>query len=320
MGAPQPQRIILDCDPGHDDMVALILAARHPSLRLEAVTTVAGNVPVDKTTHNALRILRAIGCSAPVYRGASRPLLRDLVTAESFHGETGLDSVGAYLPDTDAKPAPGHAADEIIRRIESFPGEITLVVTGPMTNVALALLRCPELASKVKQLVFMGGSLTFGNVTPAAEFNIWADAEAAKVVLESGIPLTMFGLNVTHQVRLTYGHVERIRRSGGRLSEALADHLAFYLETYARHIGDAHLGAPLHDPCPVAYLIRPELFETVPMPVQVVTDSRVAYGMTLCDTRNLPPEQDTRRRNVNVAVRVDAEGFFEMVLEALMGL
>ncbi|MBE3597892.1 MAG: nucleoside hydrolase [Limnochordaceae bacterium] len=318
--APGPTRLILDCDPGHDDMVALILAARHPSLRLEAVTTVAGNAPVRDTTRNALRILRAIGSRVPVYQGADRPLVRTQQTAQGFHGENGLASAGAELPPCDEAPAPGHAVEAIIRLVEASPGEITVVTTGPMTNLALALRLRPELARRVRRIAFMGGSTGAGNVTPAAEFNIWADAEAARIVLESGAPLAMFGLNVTHQARLTPAHVERVRRSGGRLCKPLADLLTFYLETSARHFGERELGAPLHDPCPVAYLARPELFEMQALPVQVVTDGGSAYGMTLCDTRVLPPERDDRKRNVEVAVRVNAAGFVELVLGALEGL
>ncbi|BAS27812.1 nucleoside hydrolase [Limnochorda pilosa] len=314
-----PERLILDCDPGHDDMAAILLALRHPRLRPEAVTTVAGNAPLEKTTRNALRILRAVGSDVPVHAGAARPLVRDPVDALSFHGESGLDTVGEGLPSTETGPDPEGAAETLLRRASGAPGELTLVVTGPMTNVALALRLRPGLAQQLKRIVFMGGSAGPGNVTAAAEFNIWADAEAARIVLESGVPLVMMGLHLTHQVRLTRRHVERVRRGRSPIAGALADLLSFYLQTTARHFGEEEIGAPLHDPCAVAFVAAPELFELEPMEVRVETRGEQTYGMTVCDGRRMPADRESRRPNVQVAMRVDAEAVLEMVVRALGG-
>ena len=194
-----PTRLIIDCDPGHDDMAAILLAAHHPAIKIEAITSACGNASIDNTTTNALRIVSAFGLEVPVYRGAALPLLHRYEYPSAFHGVTGLDSAGVDLPPTDIREEKATAAEAIIDLVENNPGEISIAVLGPMTNLALVLALRPDLAGAIKQVVFMGGSTAEGNVTAAAEFNIWADAEAARIVFRSGVKLVMFGLNVTHQ-------------------------------------------------------------------------------------------------------------------------
>ncbi|MDB5536056.1 MAG: hypothetical protein JWQ65_931, partial [Devosia sp.] len=204
-------RVIIDCDPGHDDMAAILLAAWHDSIQIEAITTVCGNASLDNTTNNALRIVAAFGLDIPVYSGAVQPLLHRYEFPAAFHGPSGLDSAGVDLPQTSRQAEKGHAVEAIIRTVDAHPGEITVVVIGPMTNLALVFALRPDLASKIKQVVFMGGSAGEGNVTPSAEFNIWADAEAARIVFRSGVRLVMFGLNATHQTLLRRQDVAAVR-------------------------------------------------------------------------------------------------------------
>ena len=310
-------RIIIDCDPGHDDMAAILLAASHPSIRIEAITAVCGNASVENTTRNALRIVEAFGLDVPVYRGAERPLLHRYEFPAAFHGPSGLDSAGVELPAPTRTVAPGHAVDAIIRLVEANPGEITLVVIGPMTNVALALALRPDLVPAIRQIVFMGGSSGEGNVTPAAEFNIWADAEAARMVFRSGVPLVMFGLNATHQTLLRREDVAAVRAAHAG-DNVVADILDFYCGTYYRFAGADKPGAPLHDPCCIAWLIDPSLFEIEQRPGEVIVSSDEAYGQTLIDLRPQDSSHDTRIKNVGVAIKADAGRFAELVTQAMI--
>lgn len=310
-------RIIIDCDPGHDDMAAILLAAWHGSIRLEAITTVCGNASLDNTTNNALRIVGAFGLDVPVYAGATQPLLHRYAFPAEFHGPSGLDSAGHDLPPASRQAEKTHAVDAIIARVEQNPGEITLVVIGPMTNIALALCLRPDLATKIKQVVFMGGSAGEGNVTPAAEFNIWADAEAARIVFRSGVKLVMFGLNATHQTLLRREDIARVRaaRPGPNV---VADIMDFYCNTYYRFAGADKPGAPMHDPCAIAYLIDPSLFGIRQLPGDVLVADEASYGQTLIDLRPQDPAHDTRNKNVGVAMTANAEGFAALVTEALI--
>ncbi len=312
-----PHRIIIDCDPGHDDMAAILLAASNPAIKIEAITTVCGNASVENTTNNALRIVEAFGLDVPVYRGALQPLLHRYEFPAAFHGPSGLDSAGKELPAATRKAETPHAVETIIRLVEENPGEITLVVIGPMTNVALALALRPDLAGSIRQIVFMGGSAGEGNVTPAAEFNIWADAEAARMVFRAGVPLTMFGLNVTHQTLLRRSDVAAVRTAHPG-ENAVADILDFYCGTYYRFAGADKPGAPLHDPCCVAWLIDPSLFTIEQRPGEVIVSNDEAYGQTLIDLRPQDPAHDTRVKNVGVAVKADAERFAQLVTQAMI--
>lgn len=310
-------RIIIDCDPGHDDMAAILLAAWHEAITIEAITTVCGNASVDNTTNNALRIVDAFGLDVPVYRGAELPLLNRYEFPAEFHGPSGLDSSGADLAQTSRKAEAKHAVQAIIELVDANPGEISVVVVGPMTNLALAFGLRPDLAGKIKQIVFMGGSATEGNITPAAEFNIWADAHAARMVFRSGVKLVMFGLNLTHQTLLRRQDIAAVRAAHPG-ENAVADIMDFYCGTYYRFAGADKPGAPLHDPCAIAYLIDPSLFEVRQLPGEVIVGDDESYGQTLIDIRPQDSAHDTRNKNVGVAMTADAERFATLVTQALV--
>jgi inosine-uridine nucleoside N-ribohydrolase len=298
--------ILLDCDPGHDDAIALLLTLASPEVELVGVTTVAGNQTLDKTTANAIRVLELAGRGdVPVAAGADRPLVRELRVAANVHGETGLD--GPDLPPPRARPEGEHAIDFLAGRIAGT----TLVATGPLTNVALLLARHPE--ARPDRLVLMGGAIAEGNVTPAAEFNIWADPEAAARVFESGLDVTMVGLDVTHKALMTRAHAEELRRAG-RAGKAVAELFDFF-SVFHREVYGLD-GAPIHDAVAVAQVIRPELLELRHLHVAVDTESSLCRGRTVVDlwrrTGNEP--------NANVAVDIDAEAFLSLLVERLSRL
>lgn len=296
------KKIILDCDPGIDDALAIIYAAGCADLDLLGITTVAGNVSLAKTTSNALRVREFIGGAVPVTPGCDVPLLRPPITAEHVHGSDGLG--GAVLPTASSRPQPGHASDFIIDAVLAAPGEITLVAIGPLTNVALALRREPRIAREVKDFVIMGGSATRGNVTPAAEFNIACDPEAASIVFSAGWTVTMIGLDVTLQALADEQVLARLGALG-RLADVL---LVPCLGGY----GDSDRGAPaVHDLCAVAYVANPGLLGCRPARVEVETVGRWTSGMTVTDFRASPPE-----RNALVATTIDVPAFWDTVLAA----
>ena len=299
-----PERILLDCDPGHDDAIALLLALASPELEVVGVTTVAGNQTLEKTTANAIRVLDFVGRDdIPVAAGADRPLLRDPFVAAYVHGETGLD--GPDLPPPQRDPLAQHAVDFLAERVAGT----TLVAIGPLTNVALLFARYPE--ARPERLVIMGGSIGLGNVTPAAEFNVWADPEAAARVFAEGLDLTMIGLDVTHQALLMSEDAERLRASGrtGRMVAELYDFFhRFHEDTYG--FG----GSPIHDAVAVAHVFRPELVETKHCEVAIECDSELNRGRTVVDLWNRTGEA---KPNAHVGVGVDARGFVELLLERL---
>jgi purine nucleosidase len=286
-----------------------MLAGASPGLSVQAVTATFGNVGLDGTSRNARAVCALVGLGVPVYAGADRPLVRDVIGGASFHGDTGLG--GVDLPPPVRPVAPGHAVDAIRAAVNRFPGDITLVVTGAMTNVALSLRLDPGIAAGVERIVFMGGSTEAGNVTPAAEFNAFADPHAMRIVMESGIPLTMFGLNVTHQVPATPDRIARIKSLGNSVAEAAAHMLGFYAESYRTIYGWP--SAAMHDPCTIAYLLDPTLFTVWPMHVTVDTNEGQNFGRTTCDVRRLTG----RAPNVDVAVEADADRFFELLATTL---
>jgi inosine-uridine nucleoside N-ribohydrolase len=296
--------IILDCDPGHDDAIALLLALASPELELLGVTTVAGNQTVEKTTANAIRVLELVGSDVPVAAGAGRPLVREPYVAAYVHGETGLD--GPDLPPARRKPVDEHAVEFLAERLDGA----TLVATGPLTNVALLLAR--EQASP-KRIVLMGGAIAEGNVTPAAEFNIWADPEAAARVFSSGIDVTMVGLDVTHQALLTDKHAARLRENG-RVGSVVADLLDFY-GVFHKQVYDFE-GSPIHDAVAVAQVIRPDLFELRGLNVEIDRESELCRGRTVVDVW----KRSGREPNARVAVGLDAGRFIELLLERLGSL
>jgi purine nucleosidase len=302
---PTRRKVILDCDPGIDDAFAIAFGCGHPAIELCGVTTVAGNVGLDRTTGNALAVLEFLGRGdVPVAAGSPVPLLRPFADAHDVHGETGLGA--ARLPEAKRGPVAAHAADFLIERIGAAPGEVTLVATGPLTNVALAVRRHPPLVSQVADVVIMGGSAGRGNVTPAAEFNIWCDPEAAAIVFAAGWRVTMAGLDVTHQARATAGIRDRLRALG-RLSDEL---LLPGLRGYRSVAGGA--GQPVHDVCALALVAAPGLFGCQPARVEVETQGRWTSGMTVTDF-----DAEAGTRNALVALSVDVPGFWELVLGAL---
>jgi purine nucleosidase len=297
-------RIILDCDPGIDDALAIAFAHGHPGIDLVGVTTVAGNVGLAKTTANALAVCEFIGAAGtPVTAGCAGPLLRPALEARQVHGDSGLG--GAVLPPPAASPAAGHAIDYIIDTVRTAPGEITLVATGPLTNIALAVRREPRLADWVRGFVIMGGSAGRGNTTPAAEYNIWADPEAAAAVFRAGWTVTMLGLDVTLRTGANAAVLGRMRDLGPLGTELLLPALEQY-----RSVSESG-GPPVHDVCAVAWVAQPGLFGLVPARVQVETAGQLTAGMTVTDF-DFPGEVDSG--NARVAMRIDVDGFWELAL------
>lgn len=302
--------LILDCDPGHDDAFAIALAVASPEVRLLGVTAVSGNQTVDKTTANALRVLDHLGrTDIPVAAGADRPLVRTRFVASEVHGETGLDGA-LHLPPPVRSPEPQHAIDWIARTVAAAPGEVTIVTLGPLTNVALFLARYPGLEQHVARIVMLGGSIGEGNMTPAAEFNVWSDPEAAHRVCSSGIDLTMVGLDVTHQVLFTAEHASRWARAGS-IAELFANLYTYYAAFYQRQYGWAQV--PLHDALAVAHVIDDTLLETKRTAVVVDTGSELSRGRTYVDIWGDAGWEP----NCHVAVKVDASRAIQLVLERL---
>jgi inosine-uridine nucleoside N-ribohydrolase len=304
--------ILLDCDPGHDDAIALLLALASPELELLGVTTVAGNQTLEKTTANALRVLELVGRGdVPVAAGADRPLARELFIAAYVHGESGLD--GPALPEPQSAPVDQHAVDFLAERILACDRPVTLVPVGPLTNVALLLARHPEAVENVERIVIMGGAVAEGNVTPAAEFNIYVDPEAAWRVFRSGVSVTMIGLDVTHKALMMPSHVQRLRASGdvGRFVAELHD---FFVQYHRRTYGTE--GAPIHDAVAVAQVLRPGIVETLHRHVDVDCESRLCRGRTVVDLWRRTGEEP----NAEVGVDIDAAVFLELLCERIVSL
>ena len=304
--------VLIDCDPGHDDAMALLLALASPELELLGVTTVHGNQTLVKTTANALRVLEFAGRGdVPVAAGADRPLLRDPRVAAHVHGETGLD--GPDLPPPQGAPVDGHAADFLADRIRSAGRPVTLVPTGPLTNVALLLALHPDVASGIERIVLMGGAIAEGNVTPAAEFNIWVDPEAAQRVFASGLDVTMVGLDVTHRALMTADHAERLRQAG-RVGAMVAELWAFYHRFHSRVY--EFPGAPVHDALAVAHVIRDDLLTTQHRNVEVDCASELCRGRTVVDLWRI----SGREPNAHVGVQVEGDAFLELLVERIASL
>ena len=302
-------KIVVDCDPGHDDAIAILLALASPEVELVGVTTVAGNQTLDKTTRNALVTLEVAGRGdIPVAAGADAPLSRELRTAAHVHGESGLD--GPELPEPRAHPVAEHAVDFLAEIID---GGAVLVPTAPLTNIALLLERHPEVRDRIEHIVWMGGAIGEGNVTPAAEFNAFVDPEAAAVVFASGIPITMIGLDVTHKALFTRAHAERLREAGraGRFVAELSD---FFQRFHERSYGFE--GSPIHDAMAVAQVIDPTLVTARGANVAVETSSELCDGRTVVDLRGVTG----RPQNADVGVDVDAERFLELLVSRIASL
>ena len=303
--------IIIDCDPGQDDAVALFLAMSSPDeLDILGITAVAGNVPLAPTERNARMMCDIASRTAiPVFAGCDAPMVRDLITAEYIHGETGINGIDVFEPKTPLQD--GHAVDFIIDTLLANDA-VTLVPTGPLTNIGTAIRKCPEIIQHIEELVIMGGVMREGgNRTPSAEFNIMVDPHAAGIVLNCSRPITLMGLDITHKVLSTEERVARIGKLGNPVADATVGMLSFFhrydTEKYSSQ------GTPLHDPCTVAYLLRPELFKTKVCNVSVETESELTIGHTAVDFWHVTDKP----RNVKWAYDVDADGFFELLTERL---
>lgn len=305
------EKIILDCDPGHDDALALTMAVASEQIELLGVTTSAGNQTPDKTLNNALRMLTLLDAmDIPVAGGNHRPLMRDLKIADYVHGETGLD--GADLPEPAFEPVDQPAVELIadILRAQSEP--VTLVVTGPMTNIALFLRVHPELENKIKQIVFMGGAVGQGNVQPTTEFNMAVDPEAAKIVINEGIPLVMAGLNVTLKAQICPGDLEKIRKINNRVAQAITGQMEFYGKWYGQE--EFRLaGTPVHDSCTIAYLLKPEIFEAQLAYLDVETQGQLTAGETVVDFAGLM----NQKSNAKILMGLDRQMFVDLIISLL---
>ncbi|SFR03764.1 nucleoside hydrolase [Poseidonocella sedimentorum] len=307
------KKIIIDTDPGQDDAVAILLALASPEeLEVLGITAVAGNVPLSLTERNARIICELAGRpDIKVFAGCDAPIARKLVTAEHVHGKTGLD--GPELPAPTMPLQEQNAIDFIIDTLRREPpGSVTICALGPLTNLATALQRAPDLAERVAEIVLMGGAyFEVGNITPTAEFNIYVDPEAADIVFSSGIPLTVMPLDVTHKALVTKARNDAFRALGSPVGLAVADMTEFFERFDKEKYGS--LGAPLHDPCVTAYLIRPELFEGRHINVEIETQSELTKGMTVADWWGVTD----RAPNANFVGNLDAQGFFDLLTERL---
>ena len=310
------RKIIIDTDPGQDDAVAILLALASPDeIDVLGITAVAGNVPLSLTQKNARIVCELAGrTDVPVYPGCDTPLQRPLVTAEHVHGKTGLD--GPNLPDPQMPLTDGHAVDFIIDTLRAHPpGTVTLCPLGPLTNIASALEKAPDIAERVQEIVLMGGAyFEVGNITPTAEFNIYVDPEAAEIVFKSGVPIVVMPLDVTHKVLVTKPRNDAFRALGTRVGNAVAEMTDFFERFDKEKYGSN--GAPLHDPCVTAYLIQPELFSGRQINVEIETGSELTLGMTVADWWGVTD----RPANALFIGAVDDDGFFDLLTERLARL
>jgi len=312
--APTPRTIVLDCDPGHDDAIAMMLAHAHPAIELAAVTTVGGNQTLDKVTRNALAVATICGmCGVPIAAGASHPLVRPVRVAPDIHGESGMD--GPALPEPAVALDLRHGVDVIIDMLRTRPpGSVTLVPTGPLTNIALAARKAPDIVGRAAGVVLMGGGYAKGNTTAAAEFNILCDPQAAQVVFSAGWPVTQVGIDLTHQATATPDVVSRIAALGSPAAAFVVDLLEFFGRRYREVQGfDA---PPVHDVCAVALVADPSLIETRPAHVEVELTGRHSLGMTVTDFAGRGGVPLDHR----VAVRLDRQRFWDVVIDALSAL
>ncbi|AXI42678.1 nucleoside hydrolase [Sulfitobacter sp. SK011] len=310
------RKIIIDTDPGQDDAVAILLALACPDeLEVLGLTCVAGNVPLELTAKNARIVCELAGrTDMKVFAGCDRPLGRDLVTAEHVHGKTGLD--GPNLPDPTMPLADGHAVDFIIDQLREYaPGTITLCPLGPLTNIATALQKAPDIAKRVAKIVLMGGGyFEGGNITPTAEFNIYVDPQAADIVFKSGIPIVVMPLDVTHKALVTKPRNDAFRALNTPVGTAVAQMTDFFERFDKEKYGSA--GAPLHDPCVTAYLLKPDLFSGRHINVEIETQSELTMGMTVADWWGVTD----RAPNATFMGDIDADGFFALLTERLARL
>ncbi|HLX56029.1 MAG TPA: nucleoside hydrolase [Ktedonobacteraceae bacterium] len=304
-------KIILDCDPGHDDAIAILLAGRHPEIDLLAITTVAGNQSVEKTTRNALKVCSLANIrQVPIAMGMDRPLVRPAKHAPDIHGESGMD--GPHIPEPDIELDPRHAVDMLIELLLNSDGDITLVPTGPLTNIAAAMRREPAIIPKIAAISLMGGAIGLGNVTPAAEFNIHTDPEAAEIVFGCGRPITMVPLEVTHQALATDEVTARLRAAQRPVATFAVDLLVFFADTYHNVFGFP--AAPVHDPCAVAAVIDPTILRAHSMCVEIETTGVWTAGRTVCDVYGKLGKEP----NARVGYALEVGRFWEMVISTIL--
>ena len=305
----QKEKIILDCDPGHDDAVAIMLAAINPKIELLGITVVAGNQKLEKTVNNALKVCNHLNLNVPVYSGMSRPMIREQLIADDIHGETGLD--GPKFEELKIKAEDKHAVNFIIDTLMNSDEKVTLVPTGPLTNIGMAIRFEPRIIEKINRIVLMGGSYQLGNMTPAAEFNILADPDAAHIVFSSGVKIVMMGLDLTRQASATKEVVEKIKSLNNKASKLFVDLMEFFAASQKNVFGWS--APPVHDPTTIAYIIDPECIEVKPMFCEIELWSERSYGRTLCDYFGILKKEP----NVDVAIKLDFDKFWNLVYENL---
>lgn len=305
----EKRKIILDCDPGHDDAITIMMAAKHPKIDLIGITIVAGNQTLDKTLVNGLHVCQHLGLDDSVYSGMSLPMVRDQTVAAYIHGESGLD--GPVFGPLVKKAESTHAVQFIIETLMASDGDITLVPVGPLSNIAMAMRLEPRTIPKIQEIVLMGGAYGLGNVTSAAEFNIYADPEAASVVFRSGAPIVMMGLDLTSQAQCYPEIIARMEKIGNTASKLFSDIMNFVLKTQKEAYGFE--GSPLHDSTCIAYLIDPSCIELKSMYTEVDLRSELCYGRTVCDYFN----SSGKKHNSKVALKLDADRFWDIVEECI---
>lgn len=303
------RKIILDCDPGHDDAIAIMLAAKHPAIELLGISIVAGNQTLDKTLINGLNVCQTLNIDTQVYAGMPQPIMRKQIVADNIHGETGLD--GPVFGPLTRKAEKKHAVNFIIDTLMDSTGDITLVPVGPLTNIAVAMRMQPAIIPKIREIVLMGGAYGTGNFTPSAEFNIFADPEAARVVFTSGVPLVMMGLDLTHQTVCTPDIISRMENAGGPAGKLFSDMMNFTLKTQYDNYGLE--GGPVHDATCVAYLINPDAFKVQEMYVEIDVNSGPCYGRTVCDELGVLGKS----ANTKVGITLDTAWFWDLVEECV---
>lgn len=299
------RKIILDCDPGHDDAIAIMLAARHPAIDLLGITIVAGNQTLNKTLVNGLNVCQKLDINVPIHAGMPKPIMREQIVADNIHGESGLDGpkFAPLVRNAESK----HAIQYIIDTLMNSDGDITLVPVGPLTNIAVAMRMQPAILPKIREIVLMGGAYGTGNFTPSAEFNIYADPEAARVVFTSGVPLVMMGLDLTNQTTCTADVISRMKKVGGPAGELFSDIMSFTLKTQYENYGLA--GGPVHDATCIGYLINPDAFKMQDMYVEIDVNNGPCYGRTVCDELGVTGKQP----NTKVGMIIDTKWFWDLV-------
>lgn len=305
----EKRKIILDCDPGHDDAIAIMMAAKHPAIDLLGITVVAGNQILEKNLINTLNLCQKLGIDAPVYSGMKRPIMREQIIAANIHGDTGLD--GPVFGPLHLKAQPEHAVKFIIDTLMESDGDITLVPVGPLSNIAVAMRMEPAIVPKIREIVLMGGAYGTGNTTPSAEFNIYADPEAARVVFTSGVPIVMMGLDLTNQTACTQDVIHRMESVDNEAGKLFADIMNFTFKTQSEAYGLA--GGPVHDATCIGYLIDPSCITTKDMYVVVDVNEGTCYGRTVCDELGVTKKTP----NVKVGTGIDTDRFWDLVEECI---